>query len=116
MNRYDMDMSAPDFVIAGGYWDGRVVLLASKTLREAELKYERIMHTDCIMHTDWHNHRAFDYPADEYGTLTCVFRDYIMVSGPDYPSAWRALFDIWSPQGEHRLSIERKQKELKNHV
>lgn len=103
-----MDFVKPDFVVVGTtYSDGKVVLLASKTLDYAELKQE-------IEYPDIFNRRARQDMREDIHIIAKI-KDYIWVRADSYAEAWRILFDQWSPSQADReyMTLEEfKQWEL----
>lgn len=99
-----MEFIKPDFVVVGAtYPNGRVKLLASKTLTEVELK-ENLQFPDIF---DRRRVLLFDSKVDI--TLIAKLKDYIEVWGDSYPEAWHSLFSQWTPEGDRReLSITRE--------
>ena len=90
----------PDFIVLGGEFDGKVYLVASKSLREATLREES------------------EYPENFYGLprrfrdeiirifIEAEMRDYVIVSANTYPEAWDTLFKCWQPSPAERKEIE----------
>lgn len=86
----------PDWVMCGMPWNGGVRLLASKDMTYAELEaaYDWV---DIDMGTHYSPHLRSCRITLTAGMLTCV-----MIEAPDYPSAFRALFEQWTPgPGDH---------------
>jgi hypothetical protein len=73
---------------------GGVRLLASKDMTHAELEAQY----------DWGDNWQ-QWPPVLCGqriTLTAGLKTFIVIDAPDYPSAFRALFEQWTPgPGEH---------------
>ncbi|AYD84639.1 hypothetical protein SEA_PAITO_55 [Mycobacterium phage Paito] len=93
-----MTAQRPDFVMVGGQQDGKVYLLASKTLTEVELRMER----DRL-----DNRYGWPKPwGPERHFVTAEMRDYVMVVGDSYAEAFRTLFEEWSPEPEPRPAID----------
>jgi hypothetical protein len=87
----------PDWVMCGCPAPGGVRLLASKDMTHAELEAQFDWGPD----TDtW----GFSPPVlrGQRITLTAGLKTFIVIDAPDYPSAFRALFEQWTPgPGEH---------------
>ena len=86
----------PDWVMCGAPWNGGVRLLASNDMTHAELSAEfdrEIVWTDPF---------ALSAPLSRRITLTAGLSTFVIVDSPDYPSAFRGLFEQWTPgTGEH---------------
>jgi hypothetical protein len=73
-----------------------VRLLASKDMTHAELE-ARFDWADINMGTYLSPHLR-----SQRITLTAGLKTFVMIDAPDYPSAFRALFEQWTPgPGEH---------------
>jgi|SRR5690606_29380844 len=87
----------PDFVILGvPHSDGKVMVLASTELREAELQYEAEYAESLYLSRPervWQEYR-----------LTTRMHGYVMVIGDSYPDALSKLFGQWSPS-EHPQDV-----------
>ena len=84
-----MSAERPDFVMAGGQSDGRFYLLASKSLTEVELRFERDrIETGYGLPKAWGRERHF---------VTAEMRDYVMVVGDSYAQCFTDLFAEWDP-------------------
>ncbi len=84
------EIPRPDWVMFGTPWSGgKVALLASKELTEAELvrEVEEI--------TDWYDNPIREEPVRM--ELTVAMRTYTMVVADTYEQALKTLFDTWSP-------------------
>jgi uncharacterized membrane protein YkvA (DUF1232 family) len=102
------DFSIPDFVVVGGHVDDWVVLLASKSMSESELK-EELRYPDLIERFD----RYALPPVYDIRIIAKVY-DYVMVRAETYSEAWQSLFKMWSPEPESRREIDgRKEIEWK---
>jgi|SRR5262252_6840796 len=96
----------PDWVMCGGPHPPGVRLLASRELTEVELRAEM----------DWLD------PVDPWATfpgipvaryfLTAQMRQFILIDAPDYPSAFKALFEKWSPEPGQRPALGMGQLQL----
>ena len=91
----------PDFVVVGGQVDGKVVLVASRTLEDVELRY------DAAMPDFSRRYGIGPPPGPPIHTITAVSRDMITVVGDNYPEAWQTLFECWSPPAPRRAELER---------
>jgi hypothetical protein len=87
----------PDWVMVGTTMPSGVRLLASKELTHAELEaqFDRAAPWD-----------AYDFSippvVSQRITLAAGMRTFIVIDAPDYPSAFRSLFESWTPgPGEH---------------
>jgi hypothetical protein len=98
---YDDDtIPYPDFVIVGSpAADGGVVLLASQELNDAELRAE-VPLPDV---TAW---PALAAPKPRY-FITAQMRTYVIIWAPDYPAAWRSLFEHWAPKPHGLIPLGR---------
>lgn len=85
--------------MVGGQQDGKVYLIASKSLTEVELRTE------------------VDRPEFLYGTLhrarprerffiTAETRDVVMVVGDTYAEAFATLFEDWTPEPRPQPAID----------
>jgi hypothetical protein len=83
----------PDWVMCGCPAPGGVRLLASKDMTHAELEVAY----------DWADTGRWPpIPRGQRITLTAGLKTFIVIDAPDYPSAFRALFEQWTPgPGEH---------------
>ena len=87
----------PDWVMCGCPVPGGVRLLASKDMTHAELSAD-YGYADIGV-------PGWDPPVltSRRITLTAGMSTFIMIEAPDYPSAFAALFEQWTPgPGEHR--------------
>lgn len=92
----DGSYARPDWVMCGVPWNGGVRLLASKDMTHAELSAD-FGYTDIGI-------PGWDPPAltSRRITLTAGLKTFVMIEAPDHPSAFRALFEQWTPgPGEH---------------
>lgn len=80
----------PDFVVVGGRADGKVFLLASKSLRDVELRVERE-----FIESNLPYRRMLSAEAT---FITAEIRDYVYVMADSYEQAFATLFNIWSPE------------------
>jgi hypothetical protein len=107
-----LEFARPDWVMVGmpapraGVW-----LAASKELTSAELKadVERALLRDEFADFDL----PFPGPAirADY-TLTAVMRQWVLIEAPDYPAAFRALFEKWAPEPRARPQLGPGPREL----
>lgn len=81
----------PDFAMVGGQSDGKFYIIASKTLTQAELRWE----ADYLEPLYFGAGRMLDR---QFYTLTAEMRDITMTVGDSYAEAFRTLFDEWSPE------------------
>ena len=107
MNRMGIGFPAPDWVMCGVQNPaGGVRLLASQDLTQAELQalidYPEIVYD------------PFPVPGQvrQRFLLTAEMRTFSMIEAPDYPAAFQALFEHWSPQPAARAAIGEGQMEL----
>jgi hypothetical protein len=92
----NMTQQRPDWVVLGvPAADGKVAVLASKDLNEAELSRE----VDYV-HDFWGGARIRALPARN--TLTVEMRTYTVVVADSYAEAFRTLFDTWSPDADRQ--------------
>lgn len=92
------DIPSPDWTIVGAPYGDGVVLLASRHLTGATLQAvakEQIPLQ--AMTLGWMRTGVFL-------SLHVGVDDYVMVTGPDYPSAFAFLFRQWSPD-DHTIAI-----------
>lgn len=84
--------------------DGSVRLIASQELNRAELEAERELQHDF----GWMGPAPFMLPGPlSYRIiLTTDMRSCVFIDAPDYPAAFRGLFEQWSPQPAARTGIE----------
>ena len=90
------EFSRPDWVMCGMPHGVGVRLLASKDMTHAELEAQRdLPDTD-----PWGSWPSALPPLRI--TLTAGMKTFTMIEAPDYPTAFRALFEKWTPgPGEH---------------
>lgn len=105
----------PDWVMCGGPNPaGGVRLLASKELNQAELEAQ-FEYRDI-----WDGGPFGPVGLTPIGarltsqriTLTTEMRTFTVIDAPDYPSAFKALFEDWSPEPAARTAIGEGQREL----
>lgn len=102
-----MEFVIPDFVVVGAtHPNGRVMLLASKTLTEAELRNE-------IEYPDRFDYRVRDLPPKVDVELIAKMKDYVEVWGDTYSEAWQTLFSRWSPRKGFELDYVAIDEEIK---
>lgn len=94
----------PDFTIIGGQFDGKVWLLASKTLTHFELEHT----TDYDDVYSWWGEREpiRSIPRARRIEFHCGVRDYVQVIADTYGEAWAMLFDEWTPEPVRRRELE----------
>ena len=88
------EFGRPDWVMCGTPHGAGVRLLASKDMTHAELSADY----------DWGEIDVWSPPVlrSQRITLTAGMKTVIMIEAPDYPSAFRILFEQWTPgPGEH---------------
>lgn len=85
----------PDFIVVGGRVNDEVILLASKTLTDAELRQE-------ICDIDYRRYPYSSLPPEYDMSITTKVKDYVWVRGKDYAEAWQILFKTWSPTPPER--------------
>ena len=87
----------PDWVMCGCPAPGGVRLLASKDMTHAELEAKFGYQDINIGLLD-----AMHVLDSRRITLTAGLKTFIVIDAPDYPSAFRALFEQWTPgPGQH---------------
>ena len=87
----------PDWVMCGTPTAGGVRLLASKDMTHAELEAQFGYQDIDIGLMD-----PLPVMTSQRITLTAGLKTFIVIDAPDYPSAFRALFEQWTPgPGEH---------------
>ena len=114
---------APDWVMVGvpGPLEERlgggtgVWLYASKDLTRAELEAEIPRHAYDYWQEqeEWYAAATgslfsgghFRPPPPEY-TITAVMRRFTVIQAPDYPAAFKALFESWTPGPAERPAVE----------
>jgi hypothetical protein len=101
--------SRPDWVMCGVTLpSGGVRLIASKELTRADLEaqWERA----------YPQFDTWEVLSPPFGhariTLTTEIRGFVMIEAPDYPAAFKALFEDWAPQAPPRPGISEGQQEL----
>jgi hypothetical protein len=88
----------PDWVMCGMAGPaGGVRLLASKDMTHAELSADY----------DWADIGPWSPPMlrSRRITLTSGLKTFIVIDAPDYPSAFRALFEQWTPGPGERAAL-----------
>jgi hypothetical protein len=96
-----MSFPRPDWVMCGmpmpgdGGW---VRLLASKELNHAELTAQMQYPETLGLFLD------LSAVTQRY-TLTAEARTFIVIDAPDYPAAFRSLFENWTPEAAARPAI-----------
>ena len=91
--------------MVGGQFNGKVYLLASKTLTEVELRSEA---DEIDM-----GYRRYRYPAPPptyRHFVTAEMKDWIQVVADSYAEAFSTLFDQWTPG--QRAQIESRQQAI----
>lgn len=89
----------PDFVVVGASDpDGGVILLASKDLHQAELK------AVADLERDWGNEGRRIRIRHTY-MLTTEMGSVTVVRAPDYSTAWRTLFQTWTPPEPRQAAL-----------
>jgi hypothetical protein len=89
----------PDWVMCGMPWNGGVRLLASKDMTHAELeaKFDHV-NVECGL-------VYLPVLAGHRITLTAGMSTFIVIDAPDYPSAFAALFEQWTPGPADRVAL-----------
>ena len=89
----------PDWVMCGMPWNGGVRLLASKDMTHAELSAD-FGYADIGI-------PGWDPPAmtSRRITLTAGMSTFVLIEAPDYPSAFAALFEQWTPGPADRVAL-----------
>lgn len=90
--------SRPDWVMCGMPWNGGVRLLASKDMTHAELAADY----------GWADTDPWDGPpmlTSRRITLTSGLKTFVLIEAPDYPSAFAALFEQWTPGPGKRAAL-----------
>jgi hypothetical protein len=104
-----MSWPRPDWVMCGmpqpGGETGRVRLLASKELNHAEL-------TAQMEYPETFG--IFPAPSivTQRYTLTAEARTFIVIDAPDYPAAFKALFEDWTPEPATRPALGEGQRAI----
>ena len=109
MHAENISFPRPDWVMCGAQNpDGRVRLLASKELTQAELR-EEMEYPDLP-----YPERLFVNPFDvtQRFFLTAQMRSFTIIDAPDYPAAFKSLFEGWSPGPTPRLALGEGLREL----
>lgn len=94
----DEPIKAPDFIVVGGQYGDKVMLLASKELADVELK-EELDNLDRLL---GRHYSRYIEPSRYDIRLTAEMRDYVIVWGEDYPQAWQTLFECWTPENHQQ--------------
>jgi len=106
-----MDDLTPAWVMCGFEpAPGRVVLLASKDLTQAELE-ERA--DDFNTFAAWGPDPLHIHPGSREYTLSTTMRSFVRIEATDWASAFHSLFARWSPEADERLGLE-QQRALEN--
>lgn len=85
----------PDWVMVGmPQPGGKVWLIASKDMNEAELRAEIDRGPDLLFDSEIFPGQPYRH---EY-TLTASMRRFTLIEAADYPAAFRALFEQWTPE------------------
>jgi hypothetical protein len=92
----------PDWVMCGGPGPCGVRLLASKEMTKAELSVD-FGYEDRFMGLDLFD--PLPWPRSRRITLTAGVKTFILIDAPDYPSAFRALFEKWTPGPGERVAL-----------
>ena len=90
----------PDWVMCGVPWAGGVRLLASRAMTHAELtaEFDRV--------APWGPYNFEPMPiVSQRITLTAGMRTFTVIDAPDYPSAFTALFETWTPGPGERAAL-----------
>lgn len=78
--------------------DGRVRLIASKTLSLAELE----MRADYEVFSSWYEPHGRPIRTSQVYTLHADMLNFTLIEADDYPSAFEGLFRTWNPAPERR--------------
>ena len=90
-----LPMGSPDWVILGTPWgDGKVAVIASTELNEAELRMMRPEWEELTPGRLLHKRRE----DDDHTVLHVVMERWTLIVADSYELALRALFMRWSPQ------------------
>jgi hypothetical protein len=91
----------PDWVMCGCPTAGGVRLVASKDMTHAELEMQ-FGYQDIY---DGGLTAAYALPVSRRVTLTAGMTTFVMIDAPDYPTAFRALFEQWTPGPGERVAL-----------
>lgn len=86
------DVTRPAWVMVGEENANQVTLYASNQLTEAEL-------TTAIENVSAWDVYGSIHTVTTY-TLSAVAQRIVIIRAPDWPTAFRRLFDCWSPDGD----------------
>jgi hypothetical protein len=91
----------PDWVMVGMPWAGGVRLLASKDMTHAELAAEVSR-----LYPEYETPEPLpSLVISQRITLTAGMRTFTVIDAPDYPSAFTALFETWTPGPGERAAL-----------
>ena len=100
------EVPIPDFVVLGGRSGDKFILMASLSLKSADISYEN----------EWREDRyigfRYRHPPSTTTTMTAVFEDYTIVIADSYGEAWQELFGLWSPEPQQQKEIENGTQEV----
>ena len=92
----------PDWVIIGSPWDqGQVMILASKSLDEAQLVYEaqaEPLYVDEYLSPTRFAITHRDYRLEVHFRPDSRGEAFVMITAPTYAEAFRHLMEHWSPE------------------
>jgi hypothetical protein len=103
-----MSFPRPDWVMCGmPNFGGGVRLIASKELNRAELEaqFERPEIWDDVAY-------ALPPVVRQRYILTAEMRTFTVVDAPDYPAAFKSLFEGWSPEPAARTALGEGQRAI----
>jgi len=91
----------PDWVMCGTPHAGGVRLFASKDMTHAALEanFGRHVIDDGTLSGAW------GPVISQRITLTAGLKTFIVIDAPDYPTAFRALFEQWTPDPGERAAL-----------
>lgn len=94
MNRGNtVDFGRPDWVMCGGPTPGGVRLLASKDMTYAELEAQRDLPDIDV----WADDLFPKMLPPLRIKLIAGMKTFVIIEAPDYPAAFRGLFEQWTP-------------------
>lgn len=91
-------ITKPDFVIIGTHYQDGVMVFASDTLTEAELR-------TITTHEEVVSAQAKEYLPKRHHELEVGFEDYRQATGRTYAEAMSNLFHQWHPHERDQRSI-----------
>ncbi len=98
----------PDWVMCGIPWDGKVAIVASTELEQAELEARR----DRLAAIDPFELLGPMAMAPTRYTLTVQMWRFVLVVADTYEQAFRSLFEQWSPKQPDRRQLAASRPEI----